>query len=227
MSCCGGRCFANSSVAASNCIAMSGTGAPGNPLVSVPIIAPTVLDPVTGLPIANGISCGPLGLEVQPYGQIGLTGPYSIGVGLVPTIVADTAPGPHTLGMIDWGPPLLANGVNADANRATLFQRIAQPPVVTATLEPGATVVIGHSIDFPTFDIFEWQMTNTGAVIGTWRWWGNQRAGFGGIAPAGVGSPGPVESWQLTIKTTGFTGPSAVSTLFGSGANISYIGYPI
>lgn len=226
MGCCQPKCRCENFLSAiedTNTIDLSGNGSPGTPLKGDVILAPTVIHPLTLAVLPNGISAGVAGLEAQPDRQFGFSVIPPLPGGQ-PPITVDTAGG-EVAGQAIWGTGVTGSAIGYDANRDTLAQRTEERPIVTATLEPGATVSVGHKVN--AFGFLDWHIENTTASIQTTTIWLGYLVAIDSIIPAGVANPGPLETWDMLIRTTGFTGASSVSTVGDRGMSVVYYGWPL
>jgi hypothetical protein len=222
-----------------DCIDLSGDGSTGTPLQANPILAPTVTGqgPTPG-PLCNGITCGPDGLEVQPDRvlYVGIGGGASASLPVILTDQAGAGPG----GSATWGARVDIQTVQLDPCRGSLAYSLRTFPGINYVLEPGATVELyletystginaAQGTLAPFLSVQQWQFENNGPALQTYVTPPFNDENPVTLFPAGSAVGDFIwVGYQVWIRTTGFTGPSSVSSyLGGAGMNAFIWGLPL
>ena len=232
---CGGGCRTRCQIQAqaTDCIDLSGDGSIASPFEATPIIPTPIDHPLlgAGVPVTNGLTCGPAGFEVGPYGFV-FGGGGGLPIGSLPPIVADTPPGPFVggpVGSIAWGPALSTSLPNPSPS-GQFFGGLAttEHPIIRVTLEPGAGFSYGFAagcpdpIGAPFFVLSTDGYTNTGAATISFQF--RATTSVDGI----ILPPAPSSFDACVVSTVALFGSSGassvVSALFGSGIEITTFG---
>lgn len=229
-------------VADTDCMDLEGNGSAGDPVTATPIIPATVTHPILPGPITldNGITCEADGFQVQPWGQPNVNIAQQLS-GTIPTIAADTPPGPGPNGSILWGPRLDLMAINIDPTRPAAKVTGRTYPTLHAILEPGARLeVYGELYSAPLnapaaalapflLEVV-WTFTNTGGVTARWDigQMGHQLQLSGAFPPNGGGTDFVWSAVQMYVLASGFTGGSSASSgLLGSGVYLTSMQVPV
>lgn len=238
--CCRVRVSPEITAEGTTCIDVAGVGSPGDPLQVSEVLAPTVTQPLPSPTVmANGLTCGVSGFEVQPDRPVG--GGFGVqGSGTWPIVTTDMS-GAGPGGSTPWGPPLDVNVVNVDPNHNVLGLGFLLLPSMHVVLEPGATFsfwwearseainVPGPAVT-PYFFGLAWHLENNGTGVIRYDVPAilepptNNGASF----PAGSAAFDFIAvGFQGYIETTGFTGASSVSSgVLASGFQYVDVGLP-
>lgn len=210
--------------AAGTCVRHTGTGSRTDPLVPELVIPSGAVVPHPLAPgflpdTVNGAACTPTGLMAPQPGFV--SGSQSdIPLGSLPDIVANQVNSP-------WGPVLGDSLVNLNADRFDLIWHAVVHPVVTATLEAGASVEYGIILDPNGLAIYLplWGVSNfSGLATEVYRLLPQTAYnGPGLLAPSGTS----LVEYQSYVGTAGFGGASSVTALGQAGLGIRQQGVPL
>jgi hypothetical protein len=220
--CCGGPSRART--ADSDCIAFSGTGRVGDPLVASPIIPAGAVVPHPLAPgflpdTINGLVCTPTGF-MAPQPGFPNASQASLPFGSNPDIIANTG------GPIPWGPVGNDTLLNPNSDRFMWVQRATQSPLVQFVLEPGATATVGYILDPLGLALYfeTWRMTNaSGAAVETYGMYPQTFVDVALLLPAASSSV----DFQMFVSLAGATGVSSVTSFGQSGMRTTQFGVPI
>jgi hypothetical protein len=211
-------------------------------LIGTPIIPATVLHPLFGFVLSNGVSCEADGLEAQPVGQPFILGADD-GGGVMPVIAANTAPGPGPGGSVAWGPRMEYQITNLEPDRLSVVYESRCYPALEAVLDPGALVQVFITLYVaatnaapgtmvPFYSAVVWEVNNTSPGGPSLQVFSADRTCEQQVISAWVpGTPIGTFAWrgiQTWIRATGF-GPGSVagSDFLGQGPSVVVQAVPL